>query len=245
MNRMNVVIVAGVALTALSAAPVFAQDGYMFGMPRATLTLRVGAARPAADSEVFRFFTDQLTLNRNDFTSATVGADLGVRVHPQIDVMLSVGIAHSTNDSEFRDFVEDNDQPIRQTTELTRTPVTAGVKLHLLPRGRSLGRLAFVPNRVSPYVGGGAGVLWYQLEQFGDFVDFETLDIFTDHFDSEGATFTANAFAGGDLWVMSRLALNVEGRYTWAKANLHDAFADFEKIDLRGWQLTAGISLRY
>jgi hypothetical protein len=244
---MKTVIATGAVLAAfMSAAPAFAQDGYMFGMPRTTLTLRAGAARPAADSEVFRFFTDQLTLDRTDFASATFGVDLGMRVHPRVDVVLSAGFAHSSNDSEFRNFVEDpNDQPIRQTTELSRTPVTAGLKLHLLPRGRSLGRLAFVPNRVSPYVGGGVGVLWYQLEQDGDFVDFETLDIFTDHFNSDGATFTANAFGGGDLWVLSRVALNVEARYSWAKADLHDAFSDFERIDLRGWQWTAGITLRY
>jgi hypothetical protein len=247
MNKQRLTLVAAAALTGLlSAAPAFAQDGYMFGMPRTSLTLRAGAAMPAADSEIFQFFTDELTLRRGDFASATFGADIGLRVLPQLDVVLSAGVAHSSTDSEFRDFVEDpNDAPIRQTTELTRTPVTAGLKLHLLSRGRSLGRYAFVPNRVSPYVGGGAGVLFYSLVQEGDFVDHETLDIFTDRFESDGATFTANAFAGGDIWLMSRLGLNVEGRYTWAKADLNDAFSDFDEIDLRGWQMTAGITLRY
>jgi hypothetical protein len=246
MNKPKSFVIATAVISGCWAAtPVFAQDGYLFGMPRTTLTLRAGAARPAADSEIFRFFTDELTLRRSDFASATFGADLGLRVHPQLDVLLSVSIAQSSDDSEFRDFVEDNDQPIRQTTELMRTPVTAGLKLHLLPRGRSLGRLAFVPARVSPYVGGGVGVLWYRLEQDGDFVDHETLDIFTDHFESDGATFTAHALGGGDLWILPRVGLNVEARYSWAKADLNDAFSDFERIDLRGWQWTAGISLRY
>lgn len=246
MNKMKAMILAGVGVASfMSATPLCAQDGYMFGMPRTTLTLRAGAAQPAADSEIFRFFTDELTLNRDDFSSATFGLDLGMRVHRQADVLLSFGFARSTNESEFRHFVEDNDLPIEQTTELTRAPVTAGLKVHLLPRGRSLGRLAFVPSRVSPYVGGGAGVLWYKLEQEGDFVDYETLDIFSDFFESDGATFTANVFGGGDVWIMPRLGLNVEARYIWAKADLHDAFSDFEEIDLRGWQLTAGIALRY
>ena len=250
MTPFTRVAFAGAAVAALvGAAPVQAQDGYLFGMPRASLTLRAGAAMPAADDEIFRFFTNELTLNRNDFASATLGADVGVRIHPQVDILLSISSAHSSDDSEFRDLVEDlgegKEAPIRQTTELTRTPATAGLKVHLLPRGRSISRYAFIPTRVSPYVGGGAGVMWYRLEQQGDFVDHETLDIFGDRFESSGSTFTANAFAGGDLWLFPHVGLNVEGRYTWAKADLRDSFSDFDRIDLRGWQLTAGISFRY
>lgn len=229
----------------VTATPAFPQDGYLFGMPRATLTVHVGAAGPAANDELFRFFTDQLTLDRSDFAAPTIGFDIGVRIHPRFDALLSVASAHSSDDSEFRDFVEVNDEPIEQTTKLSRTAVTAGLKAHLTSRGRSLGRYAFIPTRVSPYVGVGAGVLWYRLRQEGDFVDFETLDIFTDYFESDGATFTANASAGGDFWLTARWGLNLETRYSWAKANLHDSFSDFEQVDLRGWQLTAGVSVRF
>lgn len=228
-----------------AAAPLSAQDGYMFGAPRLSLTLRGGAAGATANADVFDFMTDQLTLSRGDFTSPAFGADLGIRIMPQVDLMLSVATAQSSNDSRFRDFVETNDEEIRQTTQLTRTPLTAGLKIHLLPRGRSISKYAFVPNRFSPYVGAAAGVMWWELYQDGDFVDFETLDIFHSFFESDGATFTANASAGGDLWVTSRVGLNVEGRYNLARADLDDDFSDFGKIDLSGWQLTAGITVRY
>ena len=249
MKTYKLVLMGALLATAASASPALAQDGYMFGMPRASLTLRAGAAQPAASGELFQFFTNELTLEKDDFRSATFGADLGIRIHRQVDFVLGVGIAHSEDRSEFRDFVEEVngvDVPIEQTTELTRIPLTAGFKVHLLPRGRSLGRYAFIPNRVSPYVGGGAGAMFYDLKQYGDFVDHETLDIFTQDFQEDGAAYTANAFAGGDIWLHQNIGLNIEGRYTWAKANLKSwSFEDFEKIDLAGWQLTAGISLRY
>lgn len=246
MQNFKGIRLIAVALASLGfATPALAQDGFMFGMPRTTLTLRAGAAQPAASDEIFRFFTNQLTLDSDDFASATFGAELGLRIHPQVDVLLSVSTAQSETHSEFRDFVEDNDQPIEQTTKLIRTPVTAGFKVHLLPRGRSISRYAWVPNRFSPYVGAGAGVLWYRLEQAGDFVDYETLDIFSDDFESDGATPTAQAFGGGEIWLLSRAALNVDARYTWAKADLRGAFSDFERIDLRGWQFTAGITFRH
>jgi hypothetical protein len=236
---------AALVASGFAAAPAMAQDGYMFGMPRVSLTLRAGAAQPAANDEIFTFFTDRLTLDPGDFRAAAFGADLGVRVLPRLDVMLSAGVSQSSDRSSFRDFVEDNDQEIRQTTELVLVPVTAGLKLHLLPRGRSLSRYAFIPSRVSPYVGGGIGAMFYRLEQYGDFVDEETLDIWTDSFESDGAGFAANAFAGGDFWLGKRVAINVEGRYNWAQADLNYDFSDFDNIDLRGWQLTAGVTLRY
>ena len=238
-------VFASAAVTLAMAAPLSAQDGYLFGSPRVSLTLRAGAAAPAANGAIYDFVTNQLTIDRSDFRSPAVGADLGIRIHPQVDVLFSIATSQSSDDSEFRDFVEDNDEPIRQTTRLIRTPLTGGLKIHLMPRGRSISRYAYIPNKFSPYVGGGAGVMFYQFEQDGDFVDFETLDIFTSHFESSGETFTANAFAGGDWWLTSRVGLNVEGRYNWAKADLNYDYSDFGDIDLKGWQLTAGISFRY
>lgn len=240
-NQIWLAAIAALAVT----TPAVAQDGYLFGTPRLSATLRVGAAAPAAQGAVYDFITEQLTLDRSDFASVTVGGDLSVRLLPQLDFLLSVATSQSSDVSEFRDFVETNDEPIRQETKLIRTPLTAGLKVHLLPRGRSISRYAYVPNRFSPYVGGGAGIMWYRLEQEGDFVDFETLDIFTDYFEDSGETFTANAFAGGDIWVLPRVGLNVEGRYNWAKADLKSDYADFGQIDLKGWQLTAGVTFRY
>jgi hypothetical protein len=118
------------------------------------------------------------------------------------------------------------------------------VKVHLTPRGRSLGRYAYVPTRVNPYVGGGGGLMWYRIEQHGDFVDHETLDIFTDTFVSDGTAPTAYLMAGSDIWLLSRVGLNVEARYNWAKAELEGDFADFDEIDLRGLQWTIGITVR-
>jgi hypothetical protein len=245
MNKSRTIplIIAALALT-FAAAPASAQDGYLFGMPHLSLSLRLGGAHPAASDDIFNFFTDELTLGRSDFAAIAYGAQLGVRVHRRVDVVLDVATSSSSSRSEFRDYVEDNDLPIEQTTELMRTPLTLGVKVHLLSRGRSLGRYAFVPARVTPYVGAGGGVMWYDLKQEGDFVDFETLDIFTDFFSAEGVTPTAYLVAGSDLWLHSRVGLNLEARYNWAKADLDGDFSDFDQVDLRGLQWTIGVTVR-
>lgn len=229
----------------LLADPAAAQDGYFFGTPKLTLALHLGAARPDARDEIFQFMTSELTLDRDDFASAAVGGDVSYRIHPRVDVQIGAGVARSSKGSEFRAWLDENNQPIEQVTRLERVPLTAGLKLYVLPRGRELGKYAWVPARLSPYVGGGAGVTWYRLEQSGDFVDHQTQDIFTDRFVSKGAAATLNVFGGSELWLLTRVALNAEARYAWGSADLKDSFQDFQKIDLRGLQLTTGLTVRF
>jgi opacity protein-like surface antigen len=222
-----------------------AQDGYMFKAPTATLSLRVGVGGPSANGKLFDFFTDQLTLERRDFRGAALAADVSLRASNQLDVVIGVAYDGTSNSSEFADWVDQDDQPIEQTTTFTRIPLTVGAKLYLMPRGRSLSTHAWVPVRLTPYVTGGAGYMFYDLVQEGDFVDFETLEVFGRRFESSGGGATFHAGAGGEWWITPRLGLNAEGRYSWASGSLDPDFADFGDIDLRGFQLTTGLAVRF
>ena len=87
--------------------------------------------------------------------------------------------------------------------------------------------------------------MWYRFQQDGDFVDFSTIRVFTDTFDSSGWTPTAQAFAGTDVSLNPRFALTAELRYQWANASLSRDFSGFKAIDLSGLSVTAGVSIRY
>jgi hypothetical protein len=243
-------VAVSILVSPLLVSTAFAQDGYFFREPRVSLSLRVGAAAPAANDDLFNFFTDELTLERGDFEATSWGGDLGIRVHSQVEAAISASVARSTTRSESREWEHENDTPIEQTTRLTRVPVTAGLKFYPLSQGRTLGKYAWVPTRrFTPYVGAAAGLMWYNLEQEGEFVDEATdpnsPDIFSDFFKSDGTAPTGHLFGGAELWLIPRVGLNVEGRYAWAKADLYDAFQDFERIDLRGWQVTTGLTVRF
>jgi hypothetical protein len=222
-----------------------AGDGFLFGQPAGTFTLRGGFDRAAASSDLFSFATKQLTLGRSDFSSFTVGADLAFRVAPRLDVALGAAYAGSSAPSEFRAFVDQDDLPIEQSTSFRRVPLTASVKAYLSPRGRSIGRFAWVPARVAPYLGAGGGAMWYRFRQEGDFVDFQTNEIFAEELASSGWTPTGHALAGVDFALGPRFLLTGEGRYTWARAALSNDFASFDRIDLSGFALTAGVAVRF
>jgi hypothetical protein len=236
------------ALLSLAASQAHAQragDGFLFKPPKGSVSFRGGFDRASTGSDLFTFAASQLTLSRGDFSSLTFATDVDRRITSSVDLRLSVALSRSTIPSEFRDWVDNDRQPILQTTGFTRVPITASLKKYLFGQGRTLGHFAWVPTRYAPYVGGGGGVMWYRFEQKGDFIDFATTNVFHDYFDSHGVTPTAQAFAGTDISLSPRFAVSAEGRYQWARAPLSRDFSGFDRIDLSGFSLTAGFSIRY
>lgn len=233
------------ALTA--AAPANAQSGrgFLFDAPDVILGARGGVGLASASSDIYDFVTDELTLSRSDFYGFSAFGDLGYRVMPRVDLIASVGYIGRVARSESRRFEGTDDLPIRQRTEFRRVPLTAGIRLYPLAPGRLVGSYAWIPAKLVPYVGGSAGAMWYRFRQSGEFVDEVTLDIFEDQLDSSGWAPTAEAFAGLEYTLTPRIAITGEGRYTWAEAELSNAFEGFEPIDLAGFAATIGVSFRH
>jgi hypothetical protein len=88
--------------------------------------------------------------------------------------------------------------------------------------------------------------MYYSFQQKGDFVDFQTLDVFTTTLESSGWAPMGRGAAGLEYTVGPWLALTGEGRYVWAKAKLDPStFQGYEKIDLTGFTGTVGFRIRY
>jgi hypothetical protein len=227
-----------------AAIPARAQSsgtGYLFGAPSARLSVRAGYAGASATGDLFDFATSNLTLNRGDFGSPTAGAELGFPVAPRLDVALSVDYAAAMRHSEDRRFLDNNQQPIEQTTSFRRVPLMATARLSLTSRGRSVGRLAWVPSRVVPWIGAGVGTMWYRFRQEGDFVDYQTLIVFPATIETSGWAGAVQGLGGVDISLSPRLALTGDARYTWSHAKPDGGFQSFDKIDLSG--VTAGLGL--
>lgn len=247
----SVTIVAAGAPAAASAQddvplpPPSRSPDFYFDEPLGSVGIRGGWVFARAGSDIFSFLTSQLTLDRGDFRASGFAADLAIALTPRVDVVGGLELARSASGSEYRDFVDDNRLPIEQTTSLSTVNLTGTLRYALVPRGQAVGRLAWVPRRVVPYVGAGGGAIWYKLTQTGDFVDFVDLAVFSDSFDSRGWSPSAHAVAGVDLQLYRRLFATVEARYVRASATLGQDFIDFEPIDLSGLRTSAGINFRF
>ncbi len=135
--------------------------------------------------------------------------------------------------------------PITQENGLSQLPATIGVKYFPVPRGRALGRFAWVPRTVTPFIGGSIGLVSYDFEQIGEFIDYESLDIFYDDFVSDGEAFLARASAGLNISISPQFLFSLEGRYNWADANMDGDYFGFDPINLDGFQVLGGLAVRF
>jgi hypothetical protein len=236
-------------LVAALPAAALGQDagnGFLFGTPTGAVTFRGGWAAARAGGDFFAFTTSQLSLNRGDFSAPNIGMDVAFRALRQTQIVVSGDLSGMKKKSDFRGFIDNNDQPIEQTTSFRRLPITLTVKQYLTSTGRSIGKFAWIPSRAAAYVGAGGGMQFYRLQQDGDFIDFDNnMNVFHDTFKSEGWAPLAHVLAGFDYSLSPRFALTTEGRYVWSHADLSDDFSGFKPIDLSGFATNVGLTIRF
>ncbi len=254
----GILVLLGMAAGALAQGPPYsgrAADGrdrgdrreqdFRFSSPEAFVGFRVGRFFPSAQGEFFDFVTDELTLERNDFRAWSAALEGGWSLNNRADLVFGLEAVHRTKRSEFREWVDGQGLPITQDTIYSQYPLTAGVKILLVPRGRHVGSYAWLPSEVVPFVAGGVGVLRYKLEQSGDFVDQVTYYIGPARLESSGWTPTAYLGGGVDILVARGTYLALDARYWWAEAELERDFVNFDPLDLSGFRLSAGLQFRF
>ena len=252
MQARRVAIATPLLMFAMTLSPIAADaqvpegDGYLFGVPKGSLSFRFGYARPSASSDVFKFTSQHLTLDRGDFAGFTFAGDAGIFLKPRLEVTFGVGISSRRAESNYRDFVDNDDLEIEQETIFRRIPLNCGLRYYLAPLGRRVGTYAWVPSRVVPYVAAGGGGMFYEFRQQGDFVDFQSLDVFDAELESYAWSPAGYGAVGLQYSVSTKAALVTELRYDAVKrAPMSFAFQGFDNIDLSGTSVTAGVHLRF
>lgn len=247
MRRWTVALV---MFALLSAAPSAAaqgsrERGYLFSEPPATITVFGGYALPGASSELFALTYEQLTAEKGDFAGFDGGVDLAVRLTQRMDLVFGIARTNVTHRSEFRDWVDQDDQPILQRTNFRRMPIGATLRFHVRERGQRIGSYAWIPSPIDPWIGIGGGAMKYRFLQAGDFVDFETLDIFSDRFESEGWAPFAQLGAGVGFNVSPVVQVSTELRYVRGSGKLNDPFVGFDRLDLSALSTAVGLTFRF
>jgi opacity protein-like surface antigen len=224
----RVAVVAALGALACAAAPMRASAG--------GLDLRAGAFFPTADSNLFDDQNELFGTTKSDWRGFTGGAEYSFNVAEHVEVGLHVDGYGKQLDTAYVDFERPSGRLIEQTLKLTTVPTGATLRFVANP-GR---------GRFTPYVGGGIDVVYYEYEEFGDFIDFfdDDLPVRSDDFIDTGAAFGAHAVAGLRFPIGDDFSIVAEGRYLWAKKDMGDDFRDNE-IDLGGPSATIGINLRF
>ncbi len=243
---VRVAAILGLALIPLAVtAQPQTGNGFLFGAPSGSFTVRTGYALPSEGSDLFPFIREQFTLRNGDFAGGSISTDLAYFLKPNVAMQFGIAYAGHTAPSVYRKWIDTNNQEIEQSTTFRRVPLTMGLRYYLWPTGRSISELAWVPSRYVPYVGAGVGLTWYQFRQAGDFMDYKTLNIFPSTLNSEKWTNSFYAAAGVERSLSARFALTGEARYDYGKATLSSDFVGFNRIDVSGLAVTVGLTIRY
>ncbi|MEP6783891.1 MAG: hypothetical protein ABI983_09490 [Acidobacteriota bacterium] len=232
--------------TAQSSAP---PPDFMLGRPHLSFGVKGSWFMASTGSDFYETVTKTLTLEKSNFHTGTFSFEGGFNVHPRLEITGTIDLNRLNQPSEDRENHEllsnGTFAPIRQTTELAETNFTGSAKFLLIPRGRSISKLAWIPNTIVPFVGAGAGIGKYNLSQDGDFVDYSDLHIFTDTFHSEGWSPVVHVFGGTDVQIQRHIILSFEGRYTWQHADLSADFVNFDAIELGGLRFGGGVHFAF
>ena len=219
---------------------LFGRPGTSVGVRGQWFAARAGRDRFDPETDLYDFLTETLTLEQPDFNAPGIGIDVGFALGSRLDARAGLDFTSTLTRSEYRDF-DESGIPIEQDTTLSQLELTGSIVLAILPRGRAIGQYTWIPNRVVPYIGAGVGLMRYEVEQLGDFVDFLDLSIFTAQLESSAWTPSTHVLGGADIRLMRQLFLTGEARYVWADAKVTRDFTGFDPIDLTGLRISAGI----
>ena len=216
---------------------------FLFGQPRGMVGISGGWLRAAGGTKedgLLRALRDEVTIGERGYDSPLFRFAFGAAVSSRVDLVFDVDVSRSRAVSEWRDW-DDNyiGLPPVQTTELTQVPLNAGVRFWVAPRGRRVGRLAWVPNTLAFHVGAGIGARWYRLTQFGEFLNPEIDWIDEGRYVSQGWAASRHVSAGVSIRLSSRVFAVADVRRVWSRRVLADDFVG--SLDLDGLQMTGGI----
>jgi hypothetical protein len=207
------------------------------------LDLRIGAYFPRGNETLFQDVRELYFVEKSDFYGVYGGIEYSHVLTSNVEAAVHLDGYSKTVDTFYRDYERPgNGGNIYQSLRLRTAPL--GVSLRFVPTSKRA--------KIAPFVGGGVDAVFYQYEEFGDFIDFfdPDLAIYGDHFIDDGVAFGLHAFGGLRVYLNRDFAIVGEARYMWADTDMGDDFAPSEpgfvnRIDLNGWAWTVGLHVRF
>ena len=181
-----------------------------------------------ANRELFAFDVSQ-------FDNASIGAEWQIGIGDYLEAGLGASFYQKTVLSVYNDFVNDDGSEIPQDFKLRVSPVTATARFY--PFG--------LRSPVQPFAGAGVGFFNWRYSEVGEFIDFDTFEVFRDRFVATGNDVGPVYVAG--LRVMGdHVGVGVEVRYQDVEGvvGIDQGFLE-EHIDLGGLTTAFTVNVRF
>ena len=200
-----------------------------------SLRFSLGIFSPDGDSQYWDETFDAFTGSASDFEDVVFGVDYLWRTSRQGGLLFGGSYYDGATTQAYLDWVDSEGGDVNHTTSLALYDLTAAYVWRFGTRG------------VTPYIGGGGGLVWWRLREEGYFIDFADpeLPIVYASYRADGTTWEAFALAGLDVPLGRQWSFFFEGRYRWSEAELNQDFSGFGTLDLSGVQVSGGFSWNF
>jgi hypothetical protein len=197
-----------------------------------SINLKIGLFSPSLQSDLWTDNMVNLAFNKTDLLDMYYGAEYEVFLSRHASFSLEIGSYAKDIYTQYKDYTDQDDNPIFQNLSLRITPIEANMKFY--PLGH---RYEFFP-----YFGIGVGLYGWTYQQYGDFIIFP--DGYIEEGFAETDTFSIgfNARVGLVFRFLPRVGLALEAKYQYVRGQLSGYFEGFELLDLGGFTATAGLN---
>ena len=207
---------------------------------RFALSLHTGFRAVDIQSGLFADNKQDFGIRERDFLAARYGLEFDFTGLPLIDIVIGVETGEREIYSSYLDYTYDDGSEIEHATRLGLTEVTLGGRIRLT-RGS---------GRFQPYLLGGFSGTFYRYSEVGDFVDFQTDEVFYDEFVENSFQPGFFAGAGADVALVQRpygrsIAVFGEFRYARSQGTHQNAFNGFGNLTVGRYGGIFGVRFRF
>jgi hypothetical protein len=228
------------ALAASAAAPAAAQDAPPSSwLERVSVSAAFAELRPAGRSELFTLAERAFAPGLRTLRPRLAAGELHVRLGRRWGVLLGTEAGGRTVSSVnlYHPLPYLGESTVQTSLDLGAVHYV-GVEWTAVRWRDASARRA---DRLRLVLGAGGGVASYRLRQWGEFVDVARRMAFVDDFRSAGRGAVGYAGAAVEVPVRPWIALRGDVRRQVGTASMSDDFATFDRLDLGGTRLSAGV----
>ena len=200
------------------------------------LEVRIGGMLPRAKSVLFDDSVTLYQVEKDDFAGAFGGVEFTKGLGSNVELAFAIEGYGREIPTSYREFARPSGREIEQTLRFVVVPTSAIVRL--IPSGRY--------RTFTPYAGIGVAAMFWQYEEFGDFIDFDArgLPVVADSFKSTGVTPGLVLNAGLRYRINEDFQVTADVRNFSGKQKMSGDFAPNE-IDVSGTAFTVGFRLTF
>jgi opacity protein-like surface antigen len=178
-----------------------------------------------------------LVFEIDEFDSTTFGGDFSVSLGSFVELGVGLNYTQTTVPSINDEFVDEDGTEIFMEMKQKIVPLALTAKLFPFTRDA----------KVQPYLGGGVQFNRWQYTEVGEFLDYDTGEIFRDSFKDDGVETGPVFLAGVRFPLGNNMLMGGEWRYATAKADLDPSLGFFgDTLDLGGhtWLFTVAYKFK-